>query len=79
MIALKSKTMVERMKRLDAGQGPMAQLIGRQRDRQEALKSYSREEQIKLEGALEAVEGLKSKVKKEMALLRVIDITQHEE
>lgn len=74
-MALKGKTMLDRMKRMDAGKGPMAQFIAKQRDRQDALKSYSREEQTKLEGALEAVEGLKSKVKKEMALLRVIDIT----
>jgi len=78
-MALKGKTMLERMKRLEAGNGPMAQFIGKQRNRQDAFNSYSREEQVKLEGALEAVEGLKSKVKKEMALLRVIDITQHEE
>ena len=38
------------------------------------LKRFNREEQGKLEGAVEAMEGLKSKVKKEMALIKVVDL-----
>jgi hypothetical protein len=74
-MSLRGHNMNERLKKL-ADSGPMGQFILRQRDRQEALKRYSREEQNKLEGAVEWVSGLKTKVKKEMALIKVTDLTK---
>ena len=74
---MKGQHMMDKLKRMEQDKGPMTQFIAKQRDRQEALKTFSREEQNKLEGALDTMEGLKSRVKKEMALLRVIDITKN--
>lgn len=70
--------MLERLKKLQDNDGALSQYIGKQKDRQEALKKYSREEVNTLEGAVEQVECLKSKVKKEMALIKVIDLTTND-
>jgi hypothetical protein len=48
----------------------------KQRDKKDLLKRISKDEQIKLEGACENISTLKSKIKKEMALHKVIDITK---
>lgn len=45
----------------------MAQFIAKQRERQAVLKNFSREDQSMLEGAVDTIEGLKTKVKREMA------------
>ncbi len=68
--------MLQRLKKLDNGNAPMAQFISKQRERQEILKNFSRDEQSMLEGAVDTIEGLKTKVKREMALVKVIDITK---
>ncbi len=54
----------------------MAQFIQKQRERHNVLSNYSRDEQSMLEGAVETIEGLKTKVKREMALVKVIDLTK---
>ena len=75
-MALRGKEMLNRLKKLDNGNGPMTQFIAKQRDRFDVLKKYSRDEQVVLEGAVENIEGLKTKVKREMAMVKVIDITK---
>ena len=54
----------------------MARFIAKQKDKQEQLKNFSREEQQILESAVGTIEGLKSRVKKEMAQVKVIDLTK---
>lgn len=68
--------MMERLKKMEKSEGGMSQFIAKQRDRQEAMKRFSRDDQAKLEGAVETMEALKTKVKKEMALIKVIDLTK---
>jgi hypothetical protein len=75
-MALKGKEMLTSLKKLESGYAPMALFISKQRERHIVLKKYSRDEQTVLEGAVENIEGLKTKVKKEMALVKVIDITK---
>ena len=75
-MALKGQHMLQRLTKLDSGNTPMTQFIAKQRERQDVLKRYSRDEQSALEGAVETIEGLKTKVKREMALVKVKDLTQ---
>ncbi len=77
-MALKGQKLLQRLKKLDSNDGPMSQFMSKQRDRQDVLKKYSRDEQSTLESAVENIEGLKSKVKKQMSLVKVIDLTQKE-
>lgn len=78
-MAMKGQNMMDRLKKLERSDGPMSQFIMRQRDRQDALKRFSRDEQVKLENAVETMDGLKSQVKKEMALIKVIDLSKREQ
>ena len=70
--------MTNRLKRLDLGEAPMSQYIKRQKDKQELFKKFSTEDQNKLENVVETMSGLKNRVKKEMALIKVIDLTKKE-
>ena len=73
-MAMRGQNMMERLNKLQKTDGGMSQFIAKQRDKQEAMKRFSREDQAKLEGAVETMEALKTKVKKEIALIKVIDL-----
>lgn len=73
---MKGNHMMERLKTLEKSEGPMNQFISKQRDKQHILKKLSRDEQNKLVDAVDTVACLKTKVKKEMALIKVIDLTK---
>ena len=75
-MAMKGNHMMERLMTLEKSEGPMNQFISKQRDRQHMLNKLSRDEQNKLEDAVDTVACLKTKVKKEMALIKVIDLTK---
>jgi len=75
---LKGQKMLERLHKLERENGPMNKFISLQREKKEIAGKLSKDEQNKLESALDNVMYLKSKMKKEMALMKVIDITNKE-
>ena len=68
--------MMEKLKKFEDPNAPMTQFISRQREKQDILSRFTRDEQKKLEGAVNSIEVLKTNVKKEMALIKVIDLTK---
>lgn len=76
---LRGQHLLERLHKLEKEECPMNEYIKQQRERREVAGKLTRDEQGKLESALDNVMYLKKKIKKEMALVRVIDITKREE
>ena len=76
---LRGEKLLERLNKLEKSGGSMNEYIIQQRERREVVKRLSKDDQGKLENALENVTFLKSKMKKEMALIKVIDLTKREE
>eukprot|EP00347_Sterkiella_histriomuscorum_P006662 403351912 len=76
---LKGQHLLERLHKLEKTDGPMNEYIKMQREKKEVAGKLSRDEQNKLESALDNVMYLKKKMKKEMALIKVIDITKRDE
>ncbi len=75
-MAMKGQKMMEKLKKFEDPYAPMTQFISRQREKQDILSRFTRDEQKKLEGAVNSIEVLKTNVKKEMALIKVIDLTK---
>ena len=71
--------MTQRLNNLLRSEGAMNEFIIKQREKKELQLKLSKEEHGVLESALVNVDALKSKVKKEMALVRVIDLRQQQE
>ena len=76
---LRGEKLLERLNKLEKSGGSMNEYIIQQRERREVVKRLSKDDQGKLENALENVTFLKSKMKKERALIKVIDLTKREE
>ncbi|CDW91225.1 UNKNOWN [Stylonychia lemnae] len=76
---LKGQHLLERLHKLEKTEGPMNEYIKLQREKRDIGAKISRQDQINLEQALDNVMYLKKKMKKEMALIKVIDITKREE
>ena len=75
-MAMKGQQFMERLRKLDGNNGHMAQYMAIQKDKQETLKRYTKQEQNMLENAVGAVEGLKTRVKREMAAVKIVDLTK---
>lgn len=71
--------MTERLNKLCKSEGAFNQYLTKQKEQRDLMKRLTKDEQGKIEDALENVEVLKSKVKKEMALIKVIDLTKKDQ
>jgi hypothetical protein len=67
--------MTERLNKLQREEGALNKYIIKQREKKELQLKLTKDEQGKLENALTNVEYLKSKVKREMTLVKVPDLT----
>ena len=75
-LLLKGQNALERLQRLERAPGPMNEFIRLQRERKETAGRLSKEEQGRLESALDNVMYLKRKMKQEMALAKVVDLAK---
>ena len=78
---IKGKDMLARLSTLQREQGAFNTLVQQMRsdnktDHGEVAIKLNRQEQTKVEDALESVEALKFKVKKQMATRRVVDLSK---
>lgn len=82
---LRGKDMLQRLQNLHNSEGAFAQVTVQLRDAQkkkemETTQGFSvklnKAEQVKVKSALESVETLKFKVKKQMACRRIVDLTK---
>jgi hypothetical protein len=72
---LRGNNMTERLNKLQREEGALNKYIIKQREKKELQLKLTKDEQGKLENALTNVEYLKSKVKREMTLVKVPDLT----
>ncbi len=75
-MALKGQQLMERLKKMDCNSKNMSQFITKQKEKQDNLKRYTKQEQNLLENVVGTIEGLKSRVKKEMASVKVVDLSK---
>lgn len=74
-VKMRSQQMLERINKLSKTEGAMNAFIAKQREKKELQLRISKEDQDKIEESVQYVDSLKSKVKKEMAQARVLDLT----